>query len=84
MTRADMPGPKEIEIKLELPPASVPRLKRVPLLRGLKKPAERETQVSVYFDTDKHKLHRKGLTLRCALSLELSTASLDVWLRIWA
>ena len=59
-----MPGPKEIEIKLELPPASVPRLKRVPLLRGLKKPAERETQVSVYFDTDKHKLHRKGLMLR--------------------
>jgi triphosphatase len=59
-----MTVPKEIEIKLELAPASVSRLRKVPPLRGVKKPARRETQVSVYFDTDKHKLRRKGLMLR--------------------
>jgi triphosphatase len=61
---SDMTVPKEIEIKLELAPASVSRLRKVPPLRGVKKPARRETQVSVYFDTDKHKLRRKGLMLR--------------------
>jgi inorganic triphosphatase YgiF len=59
-----MTVPKEIEIKLELPPTSLPRLKKIPLLRALKTPAKRETQVSVYFDTDKHKLRKKGLMLR--------------------
>jgi triphosphatase len=56
--------PKETEIKFELAPGSVPRLKKIPLLRALKTPAKRTTEVSVYFDTDKHKLHRKGLMLR--------------------
>lgn len=59
-----MPVPKEIEIKLELPPASVPRLKTIPLLRSAGKRVRSETQVSVYFDTDKHKLRKKGLMLR--------------------
>ena len=59
-----MTVPKEVEIKLELPPENLPRLRSVPLLRALKKPARRETQVSVYFDTDKYKLRRKGLMLR--------------------
>ncbi len=59
-----MPVPKEIEIKLAIPPASVPRLKQVPLLRALAQPAKSETEVSVYFDTDKHKLYKKGLMLR--------------------
>ena len=58
-----MPAPKEIEIKFELPPASLPRLKKIPLLRG-KKRAKSATEVSVYFDTDKHKLHKKGMMLR--------------------
>jgi inorganic triphosphatase YgiF len=59
-----MPTPKEIEIKLELPPASLQRFKRIPLLRGQKRRAKSATEVSVYFDTDKHKLHRKGMMLR--------------------
>src|SRR5438309_314112 len=59
-----MPVPKEIEVKLELPPTSVPRLKKVPLIRALKKPAKSTTEVSVYFDTDKRKLRHKGLMLR--------------------
>jgi inorganic triphosphatase YgiF len=59
-----MPVPKEIELKLELPPTSLPHLKKVPLLRALKKPARSATEVSVYFDTDKRKLRKKGLMLR--------------------
>src|SRR5262245_60926960 len=59
-----MPVPKEIELKLELPPARVPDLKTTPLLRSLGKRAGSETQVSVYFDTGKHKLRKQGLMLR--------------------
>ena len=56
---------KEFEIKLNLNPASLPRLQRIPLIRRLK-PRSRHptTEVSVYFDTDKRKLRKKGLTLR--------------------
>jgi triphosphatase len=59
-----MPVPKEIELKLELPPTSLSQLKKVPLLRASKKPAKTVTEVSVYFDTDKYKLRKKGLMLR--------------------
>jgi triphosphatase len=59
-----MPAPKEIEVKLELSPTSLPRLKKVPLIRALKKPAKSTIEVSVYFDTDKRKLRKKGLMLR--------------------
>lgn len=59
-----MPAPKEIEVKLELPPASLPRFKKIPLLRGQKRRPESATEVSVYFDTDKHKLRKKGMMLR--------------------
>ena len=59
-----MATPKEIEIKLELAPASLPRLKKIPLIRALAAPAKRATEVSVYFDTDKHKLRKNGLMLR--------------------
>src|SRR5262245_4008031 len=59
-----MPVSKEIEVKLEVPPASLPRLAKIPRLRALKKPAERAMEISVYFDTDKRKLHKKGLMLR--------------------
>src|SRR5262252_9381865 len=59
-----MPAPKEIEVKLELPPASLPRFKKIPLLRTQKGRPKSATEVSVYFDTDKHKLHKKGLMLR--------------------
>ena len=59
-----MTTPKEVELKLALPPASLPRLKNTPLLGAPRKGEKSETQVSVYFDTESYKLRRKGLTLR--------------------
>jgi inorganic triphosphatase YgiF len=59
-----MSTPKEIEIKLELSPATLPRLKKIPLLRVPKGATRRSAEVSVYFDTDKHKLRKNGLMLR--------------------
>jgi triphosphatase len=52
---------KEVEVKLELPPASLRALKKVPLF---KTPSKQTREVSVYFDTDKHKLRKNGLMLR--------------------
>ena len=52
---------KEVEVKLELPPASLRALKKVPLF---KTPPKHTREVSVYFDTDKHKLRKNGLMLR--------------------
>jgi inorganic triphosphatase YgiF len=60
---APTPG-KEIELKLELAPADLPRLRKAPFLRALKTPPKRTAETSVYFDTDKQKLRKKGLTLR--------------------
>jgi triphosphatase len=59
-----MTTPKEVEIKLELAPASLPQLKKIPLIRALKAPERSATEVSVYFDTDTHKLRKHGLMLR--------------------
>jgi len=59
-----MTSPKEIELKLEVPPASLPGLGKIPSLRALADHPDTETQISVYFDTDKQKLRRHGLTLR--------------------
>ena len=60
-----MSPPREIELKLEVPAHSLARLSRSSLLKGAA-PASRKvaTLVSVYFDTDKLKLRRKGLSLR--------------------
>jgi inorganic triphosphatase YgiF len=55
---------KEFEIKLQLAPANLPGLKKTRFLRTHDARSRRATQVSVYFDTDTHKLHRKGLILR--------------------
>jgi inorganic triphosphatase YgiF len=52
--------PRELELKLGL----VPRLKKIPLFQSLKVPAKPRTEVSVYFDTNKHRLHKQGLMLR--------------------
>ncbi|PWT90272.1 MAG: inorganic triphosphatase [Proteobacteria bacterium] len=60
---ADMAA-KELELKLELPPATLPALNKLPLFRRLKFAPQRKTEVSVYFDTQKHKLRKKGLMLR--------------------
>src|SRR5262249_38088015 len=55
---------KEIEVKLELAPANLPDLKKIPLLRTVKPSPKTESQVSVYFDTNEQKLRKKGLMLR--------------------
>jgi inorganic triphosphatase YgiF len=55
---------KEIEVKLELAPESLRRLERIPLLRALKVKPRQTAEVSVYFDTDNHKLRKRGLMLR--------------------
>jgi triphosphatase len=55
---------KEIEVKLEVAPADLPALKKLPLFQAIKAASKRADQVSVYFDTDKLKLRQKGLMLR--------------------
>jgi triphosphatase len=55
---------KELEVKLALAPESLAILRRIPLIRALKAAPRRTSEVSVYFDTDKHKLRKKGLMLR--------------------
>jgi inorganic triphosphatase YgiF len=55
---------KEVEVKLELAPASLPALKRLPLFQNAKRRQKRAAQVSVYFDTEKQTLRKKGLMLR--------------------
>jgi len=54
--------PQEVELKLEVTPASLMALKKIPVLRTLR--GKQSAEVSVYFDTKKHKLRRKGLLLR--------------------
>jgi inorganic triphosphatase YgiF len=56
-----MSSPKEVEIKLELPG----ELKKLPLSSNDNDdPAQSEELTSVYFDTDRLKLHKHGVTLR--------------------
>lgn len=55
---------KEIELKLELPRASLSSLNELPLLKPLKPAPGSATEISVYFDTDKFKLRKNGLMLR--------------------
>jgi inorganic triphosphatase YgiF len=63
--RQTAPGPhKEIEVKLELAPASLRDFKKIPLLRTVAAVGKSEKQVSVYFDTENQKLRKKGLMLR--------------------
>jgi triphosphatase len=59
-----MTAPLEVELKLELPAAALPQFRKLPLIRELAASAKRSSQVSVYFDSDKQKLRRYGLTLR--------------------
>jgi inorganic triphosphatase YgiF len=59
-----MSQPREVELKLEVPVDSVSRLTRSSLLQAAGKKSKPATLVSVYFDTDRLKLHNKGLSLR--------------------
>jgi triphosphatase len=55
---------KELEVKLDLAPDSLRALKKIPLLGALNGKRRLTAEVSVYFDTDKHELRKKGLMLR--------------------
>lgn len=55
-------APQEIELKLDVDPQDLPRLRRNPLLRGEGESGDR--LVSHYFDTPDHQLRRAGYTLR--------------------
>lgn len=57
-----MTAGKESEVKLELPVGAAPLLKTLPFLRGTR--SKRKAEVSVYFDTPKHTLRRRGVMLR--------------------
>jgi inorganic triphosphatase YgiF len=58
-----MTQPGETELKLDVPAGQMTRLRG--LLRGERAtPVKRETLRSVYFDTDKRKLRKRGLSLR--------------------
>jgi inorganic triphosphatase YgiF len=59
-----MTTPKEREVKLALPVAALRKFRKLPLVRAIKQRPKHDTQVSVYFDTDKQKLRRHGLMLR--------------------
>ena len=52
----------ESELKLELPVAAAPLVRKLPLLRGTL--PKRKTEVSVYFDTPGRVLRKRGLMLR--------------------
>jgi triphosphatase len=56
---------REIELKLEVPAHDIARLTRSPFVKGAAPARDKPTtQVSVYFDTDKLKLRKNGLSLR--------------------
>ncbi len=60
-----MDTPKEIELKLTLPPGSLQRVERSRLVRARHGEAAHADEVtSVYFDTPKFKLRKKGILLR--------------------
>jgi inorganic triphosphatase YgiF len=59
-----MTSPTEIEIKLELPSAKPLRIAEVPAVRQTSRAVRSERLVSIYFDTDRLKLGRHGVTLR--------------------
>ncbi|HLH92934.1 MAG TPA: CHAD domain-containing protein [Xanthobacteraceae bacterium] len=54
---------QEVELKLEVPPRAIARLKRLRTLHRQGRPQEKDL-VSVYFDTAEHTLRRHGMSLR--------------------
>ena len=82
-----MAARQESEVKLELPVAAAPLLEKLPLVRGIKMPPQRKAEVSVYFDTPKHKLRKHGLMLRvrhsdgCYVQTVKATKNADIFAR---
>jgi len=60
-----MTAPREIELKLEVPVEGLRKLQRSQLLRGNHLPRKGAELVSVYFDTKKLKLRKKGVSRGC-------------------
>ena len=54
--------PKELEVKLEVDPTSLPALNKIPLFRTLKAAPTRSAEVSVYFDQTKVAQERLDVT----------------------
>jgi triphosphatase len=59
-----MTPPREIELKLDVPERALARLTRNPLLRKTRDGTQQDLLLSVYYDTEKWKLRKHGLTLR--------------------
>jgi triphosphatase len=59
-----MVAQKELELKFEVEPSAWRLLKKNQRIKALNKRAVQTAEASVYFDTEKHKLHKKGLLLR--------------------
>ena len=59
-----MTAPREIELKLEIPVQGLRKLERSQLLLGNHSPLKGAELVSVYFDTGRLKLRKKGVSLR--------------------
>ena len=55
---------KELELKFEVEPTTLRRLNKIPMIKALNERPKYTTEASVYFDNDKHALHKKGLMLR--------------------
>src|SRR5262249_45725688 len=55
---------KELELKFEVEPSTLWRLNKIPVIKALNKRPKSITEVSVYFDNDKHALRKKRLMLR--------------------
>lgn len=56
-------APREVELKLEIDPADLARLRELPIIRDAGQ-EKRETLRTVYFDTDRSDLRKAGVTLR--------------------
>jgi triphosphatase len=59
-----MKAPREVELKLEVPVQGLRKLERSRLLRENHLPRKGLELVSVYFDTGKLKLRKKGVSVR--------------------
>src|SRR5215831_15050303 len=55
---------QEVELKLEVPPRAIEKLRRMRSLRRGNGHAAEKKLVSVYFDTANHKLRKHGMSLR--------------------
>lgn len=55
---------KELELKFEVEPSAWRLLNKNQIIKALNKRTVKTAEASVYFDTNKHQLHKKGLLLR--------------------